>query len=51
MKVIDVPIQQIHQAAWNPNQMDQVMRARLRHSIEHFDLVVPLVVRPSARSG
>jgi ParB family chromosome partitioning protein len=48
MKVIDVPIEQIHAAHWNPNQMDEIMRSRLRRSIERFGLVVPLVVRPVA---
>jgi ParB family transcriptional regulator, chromosome partitioning protein len=46
MKVIDVSIEQIHEAVWNPNQMDEVMHSRLRRSIERFGLVVPLVVRP-----
>jgi ParB family chromosome partitioning protein len=46
MKVIDVPIGQIHEAAWNPNVMDAVMHSRLRRSVERFGLVVPLVVRP-----
>jgi ParB family chromosome partitioning protein len=46
MKVIDVPIEQIHAAAWNPNQMDEVMHSRLCRSIQRFGLVVPLVVRP-----
>jgi ParB family transcriptional regulator, chromosome partitioning protein len=48
MKVIDVPIGQIHEAAWNPNVMDAVMNSRLRCSIERFGLLVPLVVRPVA---
>ena len=46
MKIIDVPIEQIHEAVWNPNQMDEVMHSRLRCSIQRFGLVVPLVVRP-----
>jgi ParB family chromosome partitioning protein len=46
MKIIDVPIEQIQEAAWNPNQMDEVMHSRLRRSVERFGLVVPLVVRP-----
>jgi ParB family chromosome partitioning protein len=46
MKVVDIPLQQIHEAAWNPNQMDEVIHSRLRHSIERFGLVLPLVVRP-----
>jgi ParB family transcriptional regulator, chromosome partitioning protein len=48
MKVIDVPIEQIHVGVWNPNQMDAVMHSRLRCSIQRFGLVVPLVVRPVA---
>ena len=47
MKVIDLPIKQIDEAAWNPNQMDATMRSRLRRSIERFGLVLPLVVRPT----
>ena len=47
MKIIDVPIEQIQEAAWNPNQMDEVMHSRLRRSVERFGLVVPLVVRPT----
>jgi ParB family transcriptional regulator, chromosome partitioning protein len=45
MKVVDVPIEQIHAAGWNPNQMDEAMHSRLRRSIQRFGLVVPLVVR------
>jgi ParB family transcriptional regulator, chromosome partitioning protein len=45
MRVVDVPFQQIHAAVWNPNQMDEAMRARLCRSIERFGMVVPLVVR------
>jgi ParB family transcriptional regulator, chromosome partitioning protein len=51
MKVIDVPLEQIHVAHWNPNQMDEIMRSRLRRSIERFGLVVPLVVRPVTGDG
>jgi ParB family chromosome partitioning protein len=47
MKVIDVLIQQIHAADWNPNVMDATMRSHLRRSIECFGLVLPLVVRPT----
>jgi ParB family transcriptional regulator, chromosome partitioning protein len=48
MKIVDIPVQQIHEAAWNPNAMDAVMHSRLRRSIQRFGLVVPLVVRPVA---
>jgi ParB family chromosome partitioning protein len=46
MKVVDLPIGQIHAAVWNPNQMDKTMHSRLRRSIQRFGLVAPLVVRP-----
>jgi ParB family chromosome partitioning protein len=48
MRVVDVPINQIHAAVWNPNQMDETMRSRLRRSIERFGLVLPLVIRPTS---
>jgi ParB family transcriptional regulator, chromosome partitioning protein len=48
MKIVDIPVQQIHEAGWNPNVMDAVMHSRLRRSIQRFGLVVPLVVRPVA---
>ena len=46
MRVTDLPLDQIQEASWNANQMDQAMRLRLRRSIQRFQLVVPLVVRP-----
>ena len=46
MKLVDVPIDQIHAADWNCNVMDEVMRSRLRRSIQRFGLVVPPVIRP-----
>jgi ParB family transcriptional regulator, chromosome partitioning protein len=46
MKLVDVPIGQLRAADWSPNVMDEVMRSRLRRSIQRFGLVLPLVVRP-----
>ncbi len=40
MKVVDIPIYQIHAASWNPNQMDEAMRSRLSRSIKRFGLVL-----------
>ena len=40
MKVTELPLDQIKEAPWNANQMDQAMRTRLRHSIERFQVVV-----------
>ena len=45
MKVIDLPLDQLREAPWNPNQMDEATRCRLQRSIDRFGLVVPLVVR------
>jgi ParB family chromosome partitioning protein len=45
MQIVDIPIEAIHAPDWNPNQMDEAMRPRLKASIQRFGLVVPLVVR------
>ena len=45
MNVIEIPIDSITPASWNPNELPDEMRARLRRSMELFGLVVPLVVR------
>ena len=45
MNILDLPIDSIIPAPWNPNEMDPEMLSRLRHSIQRFALVVPLVVR------
>jgi ParB family chromosome partitioning protein len=47
LEIIDLPMDRIHVADWNPNVMDETMRSHLRHSIERFGLVLPLVVRPT----
>jgi ParB-like chromosome segregation protein Spo0J len=45
MKTIDLPVESIIPAPWNANEMDELMLARLRRSVERFGLVLPLVVR------
>ncbi len=45
MNIVDLPIDSIIPAQWNPNEMDLDMLSHLRHSVQRFDLVVPLVVR------
>jgi ParB family chromosome partitioning protein len=47
LEIIDLPMDRIHAADWNPNVMDETMRSHLRRSIERFGLVLPLVVRPT----
>ena len=45
MEIVDLPMNSIIAAQWNPNEMDLDMLSHLRHSVQRFDLVVPLVVR------
>ena len=46
MKVVDLPIGQLREAPWNPNEMDSAMMQRLRESLTRFGIVENLVVRP-----
>ena len=46
MQVIDLPLNQLQEAPWNPNQMDAAMLNKLRESIARYGLVENLVVRP-----
>ncbi len=46
MKVIELPLEKLREATWNPNQMDGAMLARLRESIKRYGVVENLVVRP-----
>ncbi len=46
MKVIDLPLDQIKEAPWNPNSRTPQMTMKLRESISRFDLVENLVARP-----
>ena len=48
MNIIEIPIDSISPASWNPNELPDEMQARLRCSMDRFGLVVPLVVRPIA---
>ncbi|MFC1953991.1 ParB/RepB/Spo0J family partition protein [Chloroflexota bacterium] len=50
MKIIELSIEKLKEAPWNPNQMDEVTFKRLIESINRYDLVEPLVVRPSVDS-
>ena len=45
MNIVDLPLIQIEEALWNPNQMDEAMLRRLKESLSHYGLVEPLVVR------
>ena len=46
MDLIDISVDRLNEAPWNPNIMDGEMFERLRESISRYGLVEPLVVRP-----
>ncbi|HEY50414.1 MAG TPA: ParB N-terminal domain-containing protein [Dehalococcoidia bacterium] len=46
MKIVEISPDQLHEAPWNPNQMDESMQERLKESLVRYGLVEPLVVRP-----
>jgi ParB family transcriptional regulator, chromosome partitioning protein len=46
MQMVDLPIDQLQEAPWNPNQMDKAMLQKLRESLTRYGLVQNLVVRP-----
>ncbi len=45
-EIVHLPLDQLSEAPWNPNQMDQASVAKLERSVEHFGLIGVLVVRP-----
>lgn len=47
MKVVELSIEKLEEAPWNPNQMDDVTLKRLTESINLYGLVAPLIVRPT----
>jgi ParB family chromosome partitioning protein len=49
MQVVDLPLSQLKEAPWNPNQTDDAMLDRLRESLTRFGLLTNLVVRPIAQ--
>jgi ParB family chromosome partitioning protein len=51
LEIVNLPIDSIQPADWNPNEMDESMMAHLRCSIQRFGLCVPLVVRPLGNGG
>ncbi|MDA8335038.1 MAG: ParB/RepB/Spo0J family partition protein [Peptococcaceae bacterium] len=46
MEVRDIPLEQLREAPWNPNEMDEATLRRLANSLGRFGAVLPLVVRP-----
>ena len=46
MEIVELPLDRLVEAPWNPNAMDAGSLARLRESVRRYGLLVPLVVRP-----
>ncbi|HZA22739.1 MAG TPA: ParB N-terminal domain-containing protein [Dehalococcoidia bacterium] len=46
MQMVNLPLDQLQEAPWNPNQMSQAMLQKLRESVTRYGLVQNLVVRP-----
>lgn len=46
MQVINLSLNSLREAPWNPNKADEATMARLRRSVKRFGLVGNLVVRP-----
>jgi ParB family transcriptional regulator, chromosome partitioning protein len=46
MEIISLPLEQLIEASWNPNCIDQTTLEKLKRSLEIFGLVQNLVVRP-----
>lgn len=46
MKIVDISLDNLKEAPWNPNQMDEKGIKRLKNSLKRYGLVEPLVVRP-----
>jgi ParB family chromosome partitioning protein len=47
MKVVDIALNKLREAPWNPNKMDESMLSRLTESIKRYGLLENLVVHPT----
>ena len=45
-EIVHLPLDQLREAPWNPNQMTPSSLAKLERSVERFGLTGVLVVRP-----
>lgn len=46
MQIVDLPLEQLSEAPWNPNSMTPEIYTKLRESVTRFGVVANLVVRP-----
>ncbi len=51
MDLIDLRLERLQDAPWNPNRMDDVMLKRLIESLTRFGMVQNLVVRPLGKGS
>ena len=49
MEVVDIPLNLLHPAPWNPNFMESEMLDRLGTSLDRFGLLQPFVVRRTGK--
>lgn len=45
MELVDIPLDKLKPANWNPNQLSPFMRAKLKASLKRYGNVRVLVVR------
>jgi len=45
LEILDIPLDLLREAPWNPNEADEATLRRLGTSLRRFGIVVPLVVR------
>ena len=50
MKIVEISLDKLEEASWNPNREDASMPQHLKASISRYGLVEPLVVRPAQDS-
>lgn len=51
MKIQEIPIELLHEAPWNSNEMDAFTASRLKASLNRYGQVQNLVVRPREYGG
>lgn len=46
MEIVNLPLEQLREAPWNPNNLTPEVYAKLRESVKRFGVVANFVVRP-----
>ena len=50
MQIVDLPLEQLRKAPWNPNNLNPEVYAKLRESVKSFGVVANFVVRPLGKA-